>query len=133
MMRLFICLDDGNGMAFNSRRQSRDSVMLSDMARLVGDGVLAVSEYSAPLLAGLGLRLSVSCTPYADKAADDCFIELEPPPPGARFSELVLYHWNRRYPADVYFKADMSSFKLCEQSSLTGTSHERITREIWKK
>lgn len=132
-MKLFVCLDDGNGMSFNGRRQSRDSVMLKDMASLVGDGVLAVSEYSVPLLCGLGMKLSVSSAPCFDKAADACFIELEPPPRNAQFSELVLYHWNKRYPTDVHFDLDMKGFKLYEQLGIAGTSHERITREIWKK
>ena len=42
---------------------------------------------------------------------------------------MILCHWNRDYPADMYFKMDLGSWKLAETQEYTGSSHEKITEE----
>lgn len=41
-MRLIVCLDDKNGMAFNHRRQSRDCIVIAKIEELTKG-----SEYAA--------------------------------------------------------------------------------------
>ena len=36
---------------------------------------------------------------------------------------------NRDYPADMYFKMDLGSWKLAETQEYAGSSHEKITEE----
>ena len=43
--------------------------------------------------------------------------------------KVILYHWNRDYPADVYFPVDLSVWKCVETKEFAGSSHEKITRE----
>ena len=35
-MKVFVCVDDGFGMAFNGRRQSRDSAVVEDILATCG-------------------------------------------------------------------------------------------------
>ena len=134
-MKLIVCLDDERGMMFNHRRQSRDRVLIADMIDHVGDSLLCVSPYSAPLFGEDYATLRVAPNPVLSaKEADFCFVEDTPLPSnldGA--NELIIYRWNRLYPSDVRFDCDMSSFRLAESSKFAGSSHEKIKQEIWKK
>ena len=42
-MRLIVCLDDKNGMAFNHRRQSRDRIITETIEELVKGSTLHFS------------------------------------------------------------------------------------------
>lgn len=49
--------------------------------------------------------------------------------------EVILYKWNRRYPADRYFTLDLSdeTWELLRTEEFKGSSHERITKEVYKR
>ena len=69
-----------------------------------------------------------------DAGADDyCFVENASV---AEFKEkiakLVIYKWNRDYPADFYFDIDYANdYKLETTLDFIGTSHEKITKEVY--
>ena len=134
-MKLIVCLDDNNGMMFNHRRQSRDRVLIADMISHVGDTPLWISPYSAPLFGEDCKSLLIDPLPAAAAGENDyCFVENTPLPPDLDgVNELVIYRWNRDYPSDVRFSADMSLFFLTESTEFVGSSHDNITKEIWKK
>ena len=48
-----------------------------------------------------------------------------------KLESLVLYRWNRRYPADVYFDLDLSQWRLVSRREFSGTSHDTITKEVY--
>ena len=74
-MNLIVTLDDQNGMLFNHRRQSRDRVLNDRIATLCG-GRLTVTAYTAALLEGLPVDLTISEDPLAaTKPGDWCFLE----------------------------------------------------------
>ena len=51
-----------------------------------------------------------------------------------RIEAVILYRWNRRYPADVYFTLDLNEKWMLERTEeFKGSSHERITKEVYKK
>jgi hypothetical protein len=52
-----------------------------------------------------------------------------------RIDELVIYHWNRKYPTDTFFDIDLkkSGFILVSAEDFAGYSHDKITKEIFKK
>lgn len=134
-MKLFICIDDNGGIAFNGRRQSRDSVVIGDILTSVGDSVLRISDYSKKLFPDSASMLSVSDN-YLDSAETDDFVFVEKETIGQysdRITELTVYHWNRTYPADMYFDIDLGDFVLAETSEFVGTSHEKITKEVYKR
>ena len=49
--------------------------------------------------------------------------------------KLVIYRWNRHYPADVRWDPDLDAlgFVLRETADFPGTSHEKITREVYER
>lgn len=134
-MKLIVCLDDAGGMMFNRRRQSRDRVLMADMIRHVGKNPLRASAYSAPLFGEDAPTLCIVPNPVEGaKRGDYCFVEDCPLPQNAEvFEELIIYRWNRRYPSDVRFTCDTSAFALAESCEFAGSSHDKITKEIWKK
>ena len=129
-MTLYICLDDRNGLKFNKRRQSRDAAVLEDIrSRLTGK--LLIDPYSEKLILD-------SQIPYVlpPETAEDFFAEDIPTEEIlAKTETIVIYRWNRHYPSDVRWEPDLSNlgFVLRETTDFPGTSHEKITREVYGK
>ena len=48
-----------------------------------------------------------------------------------KINELIIYKWNRKYPADFVFEMP-EGFVLTETAEFQGSSHEKITKEIYK-
>ena len=133
-MKLIVCLDERKGMMFNNRRQSRDRVLIDNMIKMVGDDKLYIAPYSEGLFENKEIKLKVKKNPL--KAADEnwCFIENLPV---AEYKDeietVVIYHWNRHYPGDFFFDLELDSYSLESSEELVGSSHEKITNEIWNK
>lgn len=129
-MTLYICLDDRNGLKFNKRRQSRDAAVLEDIrSQLAGD--LCIEPFSEKLIREAGIPYVLS-----PEAAGDYFAEDVPSEALLNQTEkIVIYRWNRYYPADVRWNPDFSAmdFSLRETTEFPGTSHEKITREVYEK
>lgn len=126
-MTLICCVDDSLGLAFASRRQSRDSAVCRDIAAMADGSPVAMLPYSAALFKGLDINI---VPPEAN--AGFRFFELSSPASAAEKADrLVLYRWNRRYPADVYFDVPLSAWLLVESTVLQGSSHEKISREVY--
>ena len=133
-MKIIICLDNRGGISFNGRRLSRDRRLTEDIAVLTG-GALRISPYSLPLFPEDIFELTVG-DDYLEGAGDGeyCFVELEAfsrylP----RIEEIVVYCWNRDYPSDVGmdFVPYEYGFHLSESAEFKGSSHDRITKEIF--
>lgn len=135
-MRVIVCLDDRLGMTFGGRRQSRDRVLVADLCRDLSEGErLLASEYSRILFDGMEARLTF-CEDFLDIAekGDTCFVENRALAPYLdRIDCLVIYRWNRHYPSDIRFDIDPSTegFKLTDTYEFAGSSHEKITKEIY--
>ena len=112
-MTAIVCVDEAWGMAFHGRRQSRDRAVC---ARILED---AAEDFLAQ--AGPG---------------ELCFVE-EPPllPWLDRLEGLVLYRWNRRYPADAWLdvRPGPPGWTLARREEFSGHSHERITKEVYTR
>ena len=133
-MKLIVCLDDRLGMAFNSRRQSRDRKLLDDLCAHVGQAPLYMLPYSLPLFEGT--TASVSVSKDLSSLPKDAYVFLEttdPTPLSSFLDEVILYRWNRHYPADLVFPIDLGSFTLTSTTEFSGSSHDTITKEVWKK
>ena len=46
---------------------------------------------------------------------------------------IIVYRWNRVYPADTYLDIDLSGWQLVSTGEFSGASHERITKEVYRK
>ena len=50
-----------------------------------------------------------------------------------KIDTFILFRWNRDYPADFFFKVDLSQWNLISTEDFEGTSHEKITMEVYEK
>ena len=132
-MRAAFCIDDMGGILFNNRRVSSDGAVFADLKKLYSDKL-----YVTPFSAGLMQRYNV------EYVADDnifnitgndamLFIEnISVKPHLKNISEIIVYHWNRRYPSDFKTDIDFSHLLLTDTYDFKGTSHDKITREIYQ-
>ena len=120
-MKIIVCVAKNNGILFNHRRVSKDVKVLEDIAENTPN--LALSQYSMELFEGIKL----SCKGDIYKFIEEEFDDID------SVDEIILYHWNRAYPADVFFRFNKKHFKLQDSYDFVGNSHERITKEVWIK
>lgn len=133
-MILIACVDDKMGLTFNHRRQSRDALLCRDVLSLVQDRPLWMHPYSVSLFPDAPETI-IAVENYLSKAGTDdfCFVEREDISPyTAAVHTVILYRWNRHYPADTYFALDWKQYQKIETVSFQGKSHPEIIREIWK-
>ncbi len=127
-MKLIVCLDQNNGILFNRRRQSRDRTVAEHIMQHLEDCTLWMHPYSAPLFADYSGRIKVEENFLQLAAPEDCcFLENVPPP--AAPGEVIVYRWDRRYPADTHF--DLKDLRLVHTEEFRGFSHTCITREVY--
>lgn len=137
-MKIIVCVDDNNGMMFNNRRQSRDRTLIEDVVTTVVGGNLLVTPYSKTLFENFNVAAFFLSEDILEEAKpeDFCFIENKSLLPYSdRIDELIIYHWNRTYPADMHLDIDPEalSLKLISTVEFAGSSHEKITKELYKK
>ena len=143
-MKIIVCVDNQTGMMFNHRWQSQDRVLRKRILELTGGKKLWMNAYSQKqflqgdenMSKGQGqsgqLGQIQADEAFLEKAGtgEYCFVEdKEVVPYESRIEEVILCHWNRNYPGDMYFKMDLSSWKLAETREYAGSSHEKITEE----
>ena len=136
-MILIACVDDGMGMAFNHRRQSRDKVLCERIQKLTVGGRLWMNHYSEALFADAGAPQINIDDNFLNEAAqgDYCFVEDCSVLPYEKWAEkIILYKWNRKYPSDIKFDISLvSDWKLTSASDFIGSSHDKITEEVYVK
>mgnify|MGYP003527575684 CR=1 FL=1 len=126
-MKLIVCLDDKNGMMFNKRRQSRDRVLIENVLELCKGEKLYTNEYSSKLFPENSVEVFDSIENVGNEYcfAENFTVNEE------NIEEIIVYKWNRLYPADTYFNIDLAGWNLTETVDFEGSSHEKITREIY--
>ena len=132
-MTLILCVDDEMGMAYNGRRQSRDRAVCRDIADIAGGNPVLMHERSLKLFDGVeGSFRAVENKLEQAQTDEFCFVEFEPPEGLAeRAGKIILYRWNRRYPADLYCAIPFEQWVRTEVAEFPGHSHEVITREVY--
>ena len=132
---MLVCLDNRNGMLFAGRRQSTDSALRSRVLQLVGESRLWMNAYTAKQFSKLPGNVHVD-DDFLCKAGrgDYCFVENTDASLFLNETEhLILYRWNRDYPADVKFPLHLFlNSRICKsKTDFSGTSHDVITEEIY--
>lgn len=137
-MILLACVDDRMGMAFGGRRQSRDRLLRKRILEKTAGERLWMSGYSA-------LQFAEDDAPQicifedtcgAVGAGAFCFLEtMSPLMVEEWIEEIVLYRWNRRYPADLFFDIPLAEhgWKLRATTEFPGASHTHITEEVYTR
>lgn len=126
-MKVFVCIDDKNGMMFNNRRQSKDRTVVEKVREIIGDNMLCATEYSLSLFPDAKV-----CENFENI---DGFVFIEDPRllVGDRIEELYIFRWNRHYPSDKKFEMNMEQYELVSVEEFAGYSHEKITLEKYIK
>ena len=137
-MKIIVCVDDNNGMMFNNRRQSRDSILIQDIIANLDGSNLLIAPYSEKLFENSDIDTFFISDFILDEAEpdDSCFIENKSLAKHAsNINELIIYRWNRNYPANTYLDIDPISLgmELIATTEFVGSSHEKITKELYRK
>ena len=137
-MIAIVCLDDKNGMGFNHRRQSRDARLRREMLDMAAGSRLWMAPCSAEQFGSEGAGRLLVSEAFLEEAApgDYVFVEDRALSPFAeKLEKLVVFRWNRVYPGDRYFDLDLTGgpWRKTESLDFPGTSHKRITREVYTR
>lgn len=131
-MQVIITVENRNGMLFNHRRVSRDQKISERILAYCKEKRLWMNAYSAKLFEN-NPQIRVSETFLEQKDAI-CFVEGQDVTPYLpEIDTIILFHWNRDYPADFFFTVDLSEWNRIHQEEFAGKSHEKITMEVYKK
>lgn len=129
-MKLIAVIEDRGGMMFNHRRVSKDRELVLRVEELIKGHRLWIHPCSADLFPD-----AIVDGNFLGNAGEEdfCFVE-DCSVKGFenRVQEVFLFHWNRRYPADIFFDLPMDQFSLVHTEEIKGYSHEKITLETWK-
>ena len=132
-----VCVDDRGGTAFHGRRQSMDRLLRADLLAMAGEKKLWMDETAR--------RQFTEDCPNVEAAPDFpqraglgefCFGEAHPVIPWLdRIEAMVIYRWNRAYPADCYLDFDPAAagWTLTERRDFPGHSHPNLTKEVYLK
>lgn len=133
-MIVFVCIDDQEGMMFNHRRLSQDRRLREYILELTAGGRLWMNAYSREQFP----EDAHVCTDenFLSRAAEGelCFVEdQELSPFRKQIERIILFCWNRSYPADFHFdRSLLEGRKLVFTEEFQGFSHEMITREDYE-
>ena len=137
-MEVIACVDDDYGLMFNKRRQSRDRIVTDHILQDSSGRLLYTAEYSAQLFTEADQSRIIARPDFLECAGpeDCCFVEdSRLLPYESKIDRIILYRWNRKYPADLYFDIPLTEhgWRLNESIGFPGNSHEKITREVYCK
>lgn len=134
-MIIIACIDDNSGMTFNHRRQSQDRLLREHILNMIGKKHLWMNAYTKKQFAGITATRIIVDEDFLEKAVsgDYCFVEdIDISPYIQKIKKIILFKWNRLYPADTYFSLDLSEWILEETEDFIGYSHDKITKEIYR-
>ena len=133
-MNVIICVDKNNGMLFNGRRQSQDSVLREKVLELCNNSALLVNEYTAKQFEENAPIIVDNDFLSKAQPSDFCFVE-NSEIPIEQVGKFYIFNWNRKYPGDVFFEVDLkvNGFKKTAEEEFMGSSHDKITLKIFER
>lgn len=129
-MILAVCVDNRMGLSFMGKRLSKDRTLREKLMTLSG-GKLRMSVYSGKQF-GLDVYTGADYLSGA-REGDWVFAEnTEYLDYADMIEQIVLFKWNRDYPADVFFSFPVD-WQMVSCEDFPGNSHETITMEVYRK
>ena len=131
-MILIACVDDRLGMLFHNRRQSQDRILRERILTLTQNSRLWMNAYSAKQFdSAPQITIAENFLQRAAKG-EFCFVEnIDPALALPRLEKLILYRWNRSYPGDLFLDLPLENWRKTASFDFSGSSHEKITEEIY--
>lgn len=138
-MIAIVCVDDKGGIMFNHRRQSQDRIMRQRILNITQGRPLWMNTYSAKQFTNDGCLNKIHIdNDFPQKAADGDFAFFEGDSLAAvdeRLERVIIFRWNRTYPADQYLDIDLEKDGWnCERvGDFKGSSHEQISEDVYTR
>lgn len=135
-MIIITALDNNNGLLFNQRRQSQDRLLRQRILALIGQDKLFLNEYSAQLFATETKPEQLHVSEHFLTEAGQgqyCLVEnVSIQDYESKIEKIIVFRWNRDYPADFYFDIDLrQNWQLENSVDFVGSSHDKITEETY--
>lgn len=133
-MILIVCVDEKNGMLFNNRRQSRDKKIIERIVEQTKNKKLWITSFSQELFNDSEANNLIIDDNIATKMGkeDYCFVEnIEIKTIIEKIDKIILYNWNRSYPADRYLEINLEKWVVESEEEFAGHSHAKITQKIY--
>ena len=133
-MIVCVVVDDNNGMMFNQRRQSKDRILREHILKMSEGSTLWMNEFTKRQFNGCEFQHVTVDNEFLEKTEelDYCFVEdLSLQEYENKISKLIIFKWNRVYPADRYFDISLEGWMLESTEEFEGSSHKLITKEVW--
>ena len=133
-MIIIACVDNDMGMSFNNRRLSKDKVVTKHIIDLVSNKKIWINNFSKDLFEDYNLDNLIIDDEFINKIGENdyCFIEnIVPTEIEDKADKIIIYNWNRKYPADLYFNINLENWILEEETDFIGNSHDKITQKIY--
>lgn len=140
-MIVIACVDNNMGMLFNQRRQSQDRALREKILQRCEDHKLWMNAYSYKQFEEQAANKDITICVAEDfltraGAGDYCFVEnADVANCSNEIEQIILYCWNRDYPADFYFTVPVHSkpWRSVSLEDFCGSSHEKITEEVYSR
>ena len=133
-MIIIACVDNDMGMSFNNRRLSTDKVVTKRIIDLISNKKIWINNFSKDLFEDYNLDNLIIDDEFVNKMGkyDYCFIEnISPDKIENKADKIIIYNWNRKYPADLYFNINLDNWILEKETDFIGNSHDKITQKIY--
>ncbi len=133
-MVIIVVLDDNNGMMFNNRRQSQDRLLRENIINECNGAKLWINKYTEKQFEQPLLENIMVDEAFLDKAENEdyCFVEnLSLTGYEDKIDKIVIFRWNRVYPADKWFDLPMENYLMVSREEFAGSSHKVIAKEVW--
>lgn len=131
-MKVIAAIADNNGIMFNNRRLSKDATLIDRILNKVEH--VYVSPYTAKLFKDHPDNITV--VESFDEIPSDGWLFIEDDslyPYFDSIDEVILYRWNRDYPADTFFHFPEEEYEMISEEDFAGSAHDEITEFIFKR
>ena len=104
-MKIIACVDENLGLMFHHRRQSQDRIVRERIKTITKK--LYMNQYSYQLYQDLFDEAIVD-EKFMDIAKDNDYCLIENVSIDCKdIDEVILFYWNREYPADFYLNSQV--------------------------
>ena len=133
-MKLAFCIDNQGGLTFFGKRLSRDHALIRTLQELCPTERILFSPQSQLLFEENERFIASDSYLTMATEGDICWVEFDEIPL-EKAEEVLLFCWNRKYPADRFFQRVRleESFVKTKFLQFQGSSHDKITLEIFRR
>ncbi len=129
-MKIVTCIENNKGLMFFKKRLSKDEKIIDDIKNM--NVKLSMNDYSHKMFLSYNYDNEII---VSDEFVLDTyyFNENNSLEEYEDITEIIIYKFNRDYPSDLKLKINLEDFSLESIYEFVGKSHEKITKEVYKR